>query len=137
MRLARSALVVMLLASLVGSIAFDGAAAAPSDAALSGLWDRDDGLGGVRIAPCGEALCGDVVWLKHPEGPAHVGERLLYGLRRTAEATWTGSAVNPEDRGTYAGTVRLAGDHLTMEGCAAFGLICRSVGLTRAALPHR
>lgn len=97
-----------------------------------GMWDRDDGLGGVRIAPCGADLCGHVVWLKEANGPAFIGEKVLFGMRQTSADTWSGSAHNPEDGRDYAGTMTLAGDRLLTRGCVFGGLICRSVGLTRA-----
>lgn len=121
---------VLILATLAASFAVP-AGAAPGQGP-TGVWNRDDGLGGVRIAHCGAALCGHIVWLKNPEGPGHVGQRVLYDMRKTAENSWAGSAHNPEDGGTYAGTMILAGDRLSTRGCALGGAICQTVGLTRA-----
>lgn len=118
----------LLLLGLAGQ--FAAAAEGPT-----GRWDRDDGLGGVRIAPCGEALCGRIVWLKEPNGPARIGELVLFDMRRTAENLWSGSAHNPEDGRDYAGTMMLDGERLITRGCVFGGLICKSVDLTRAAAP--
>ncbi len=49
----------------------------------------------------------------------------------TAENTWTGSANNPEDGRTYAGTMTLTDSRLLTRGCIFGGLICRSVSLIR------
>ena len=97
-----------------------------------GVWNRDDGLGGVKIAPCGDAICGHVVWLKMPNGPAYIGQEVLFDMRQTAPNIWSGSAHNPEDGRDYAGTMTLDGDRLLTRGCVFGGLICRTVGLTRA-----
>lgn len=97
----------------------------------AGRWDREDGLGGIEITPCGEALCGRITWLRDTDTPARVGQEVLYDMRRTAEETWTGSASNPEDGRTYAGTMTLAGSRLLTKGCILGGLICRSVALSR------
>lgn len=107
------------------------AVAAAPDVDPSGRWDREDGLGGIEITSCGETLCGHITWLKDAGTPAHVGQEVLYDMRRTAEETWTGSASNPEDGRTYAGTMILAGSRLLTKGCIMGGLICRTVALSR------
>lgn len=117
--------------ALVSLLALVTSAGAAAPDIPDGLWNRDDGLGGVRFSPCGPAMCGDVVWLKDPQGPAHVGERLLYDMRETAANTWEGRAHNPEDGRDYDGTLTVDGDHMTTKGCV-LGFICRSVTLTRA-----
>ena len=40
-------------------------AAAPPEI---GLWYDDTGKGAVKISPCGNRLCGHIVWLKDPVG---------------------------------------------------------------------
>lgn len=109
-----------------------GASAIAAEGGPTGLWDRDDGLGGVRIVPCGGALCGHVVWLRDEGGPAHIGQRVLFGMHRTGQDTWSGSAVNPSDGQTYAGTMTLSGSRLLTRGCALGGMVCQSVALSRA-----
>lgn len=104
---------------------------ATPDLAPTGRWDREDGLGGIEITSCGEALCGRITWLRDTDTPAHVGQEVLYDMRRTTEETWTGSANNPEDGRTYAGTMTMEGTRLLTKGCILDGLICRSVALSR------
>ncbi len=127
-RLRHAGLAVAFLAGIASPA---GPTSATTESA-TGMWDRVDGLGGVRIAPCGGALCGHVVWLRDRAGPASIGQRVLYGMRRSAANTWTGSAVNPADGQTYAGTMTLEGSRLLTRGCALGGLVCQSVWLTRA-----
>lgn len=119
------------VAVLAATLLAAGLALAASEDGATGTWNRVDGLGGVRIARCGTALCGDVVWLKDTAGPAHIGQRVLYDMRRTAANTWAGSAVNPADGQTYAGTMTVSGSRLLTRGCALGGMICQSVWLTR------
>jgi uncharacterized protein (DUF2147 family) len=60
------------LASIAAAVLF-GAAFAQTPGAppaappnYSGLWYDDTGQGAVEIAPCGDRLCGRIVWLKTP-----------------------------------------------------------------------
>jgi len=99
---------------------------------VTGVWQRDTGASRVRFAKCGEALCGTIAWLKDPDGPAKLGQRIFYDMRPNGANKWAGSAFNPEDGKTYSGTMTLAGDTLTTAGCIMGGLICRTVKWTRA-----
>lgn len=125
----RSVSAACLAASFV--LSATAACFATPNFAPTGRWDREDGLGGIEIRSCGEALCGRIIWLRDTGTPAHIGQEVLYDMRRTADYTWTGSANNPEDGRTYAGTMTLSGARLMTKGCILGGLICRSVALTR------
>lgn len=116
--------VLLALASIAG-----GGALAQD---VTGTWLRDSGASRVRFAKCGEAMCGTLAWLKDPNGPAKVGQRIFYDMKPSGAGKWSGSAFNPEDGKTYAGTMTLAGDKLTTAGCVLGGLICRSVVWNRA-----
>lgn len=111
-------------------------ALAPADAALAGdptgVWLRDNGNSKVRITPCGDALCGSIVWLRDSGGPAHLGQRVFYGMKPSGENSWRGNAHNPEDGKTYSGSMTLSGNSLTTSGCVLGGLICKSVHWSRA-----
>ncbi|WP_083269520.1 DUF2147 domain-containing protein [Bosea vaviloviae] len=99
---------------------------------VTGTWLRDTGASRVRFAKCGEAVCGTIAWLKDPNGPAKVGQRIFYDMKPAGAGKWSGSAFNPEDGKTYSGTMTLAGEALTTSGCVLGGLICRSVKWSRA-----
>jgi len=98
---------------------------------VTGTWLRDNGESKVSIAPCGEALCGSVTWVKDPDDQAGVGKRVFYDMVSAGENKWKGKAFNPEDGKTYTGTMTLNGDRLTTAGCVLGGLICRSVNWLR------
>ena len=122
-----------LLAPALGALTLVMSASAVRAASgATGFWNRDDGLGGVRIAACGEVLCGHVVWLRDKDSPAFIGQKVLFDMRQTTSDSWSGTAHNPEDGRDYAGTMTLAGDRLVTRGCLFGGLICKSVELTRA-----
>jgi uncharacterized protein (DUF2147 family) len=121
------------LTRLLGSAALLLACAGPASAQdVTGTWLRDTAASRVRFAPCGDALCGTLSWLKDPNGPAKVGQRIFYDMKPNGAGKWSGTALNPEDGKTYSGTMTLAGDALTTSGCVLGGLICRSVKWSRA-----
>jgi uncharacterized protein (DUF2147 family) len=117
---------VMLATMLVGTLA--GAASAED---ANGVWLRDSGNARIRVAACGGALCGTLVWVKDPNGPGKVGQRVLIDMKPAGSNEWRGTAFNPEDGKTYTGTMSLAGNQLTTAGCALGGLICKSVSWQR------
>jgi uncharacterized protein (DUF2147 family) len=96
-----------------------------------GEWTRENGLARIRIAPCGDGLRGDIVWLKIATGPAKLGQRVFYGMKPQGDQVWKGNAFNPEDGKTYSGEMRLSGGMLTTAGCALGGLICKSARWNR------
>lgn len=108
---------------------FLAAGSAPGVAAeLDGTWQRKDtGASRVRFTKCGDAFCGTIIWLKDPNGPAKVGQRIFYDMKPNGDGRWAGKAFNPEDGKTYSGKVSVSGKQMTTEGCALGGLICRSV----------
>ncbi|MDU0340141.1 DUF2147 domain-containing protein [Bosea rubneri] len=99
---------------------------------VTGTWLRDSGASKVRLAKCGDAVCGTISWLKDSSGPAKLGQRIFYDMKPSGAGKWSGSAFNPEDGKTYSGTMTLAGDTLTTAGCVMGGLICRSVKWSRS-----
>lgn len=118
----RSATAVLLL--VLGA---DTALAADA----TGVWLRDTGASRVRIAPCGDALCGSIVWLRDKSGPAKLGQRVFFDMKAQGAGRWSGSAFNPEDGKTYSGTMSVSGNTLTTSGCVLGGLICRSANWSR------
>ncbi len=99
---------------------------------LSGEWARDDGKAKVRFSPCGGATCGSITWVRDPNDPGKVGQRVFFDLVPAGENAWTGSAFNPEDGKNYTGKVTMSGASLLTKGCVFGGLICKSVAWHRA-----
>jgi uncharacterized protein (DUF2147 family) len=103
----------------------------PAIADPSGTWLRDNGNSRVRLAPCGDAICGTIVWLKDADTASKVGQRVFFDMKPNGENKWSGKAFNPEDGKTYSGNMTLSGRSLTTSGCVLGGIICRSVNWSK------
>jgi len=105
--------------------------------APNGVWLTQDGDAHVRIAGCGDALCGTIVWVKdpidsetgRPETDKHnpdpakrnrsiVGTTIMFGMRPSGAGRWSGQFYNTRDGQTYAGNLIVTGDTtVKAEGC--------------------
>src|SRR6516225_6620570 len=96
---------------------FVGTAVAPAQAADAlGTWFTGDKESQVRIVNCGGALCGNLVWLKEPNGPNQ----------------WSGEVYNASDGKTYSGSFTLTGPNTAdLKGCV-LSILCKSQTWTRA-----
>lgn len=116
----------------IGALALPLVSSVTAQAAdATGVWLRDNGHSRVRFAPCGDAICGTVVWLRDSSGNSKVGQRVFYNMKPTGANAWSGNAFNPDDGKTYNGKMTLSGNTLTTSGCVLGGLICRSVSWSR------
>ena len=112
-----------------------GALAGPASAAdVTGLWATPTNGGHVEISRCGASLCGKLVTSNQirtnpalkdirNQDAAQQG-RTLKGLLLLSDFTggpakWSGGKVyNPDDGGTYAGTLEMVSDtQLKLKGC--------------------
>ena len=94
-----------------------------------GIWLHDNKRIELEITPCGEKLCGKLVWFKWPNDAQGLplvdlnnpdaalrarpllGLPVLNGLRRTGTNTWEdGSIYNPDDGATYIASMLMQGD---------------------------
>lgn len=135
---------------LLVALALPLTAISPAMAAdVTGLWATEAQKSHVRIEPCGERLCGVIVWLKEPNDDqgrpkrdifnqdesqrdrAIVGLRLLSGFEMSGGASWSGGRIyNPEDGKTYKSKISLQDDKtLKVEGCVL--IFCKSQIWTR------
>lgn len=121
----------LLAASALSFLALGPAVALAADA--TGIWLRDTGASKVKIAPCGAALCGYIVWLKDAAtSPAKMGEKIFFDMKSDGDNSWEGSAYNPENGKTYTGKMSLSGNTLTTKGCVLGGIICKTIVWSRA-----
>jgi uncharacterized protein (DUF2147 family) len=105
---------------------------APAAADPSGTWLRENGGARVRMAKCGDAICGTITWLKDPANTkSKVGQRVFFDMKPNGADAWAGKAFNPEDGQTYSGKITLSGSSMTTAGCVAGGWICRSVSWSK------
>jgi uncharacterized protein (DUF2147 family) len=63
---------LLMLAPLLflSTAALFAQSAPPAQTELAGIWYDDTGNGAIEIQPCGDRLCGRIVWLKNPTDKA-------------------------------------------------------------------
>ncbi len=101
-------------------------------AELAGEWWTPGFNARVRIEPCGDAVCGRIVWMwdETPKGIADtgqlIGKPVIEKMRAVAASRWAeGRLYNPEDGRDYKGTLHLRSrNHLVVEGCVLF--VCQT-----------
>lgn len=104
---------VAYAAFLLLGLLHPGAAAQAPAADVTGVWIDHTGQGAVEIAPCGERICGQVVWLKNPShksknGKLICGTQILGDLRREGSNAWeSGWIYNPEDEERFSAALKL------------------------------
>jgi uncharacterized protein (DUF2147 family) len=116
-----------------------------------GTWYTADKDSQVRIANCGGALCGALVWLKEPNDPATgrpktdknnadtskqgrplLGVQIVLAMKPNGPNVWSGDVYNATDGRTYSGGFTMTGDNTAeLKGCVMGGLICKSQTWTR------
>lgn len=137
---------------LAGLLALPQGARAANDPA-TGLWLVESGKAIVELSPCGDTLCGKIVWLENPKGEDgqprkdvnNVDEskrsRKLCGLdlvgnfTRDAPGEWSnGFIYNGEDGKTYTANIALQPDgRLKLRGYVGLPLLGKTQYWTRVA----
>ena len=116
-----------------------------------GTWLTENGRSRVRVADCGGALCGTIVWLKEPSDPETgrpktdknnadaskrgrplIGVPIVISMKPNGPNKWSGQVYNAEDGKTYSGNLTEHGPtSVRLEGCALGGLVCKGQNWTR------
>jgi uncharacterized protein (DUF2147 family) len=117
----------------------------------TGTWLIEDSTAKVRIFPCGEAICGNVVWLSQPIDAATgkpqtdklnadpqlrnrpmLGVAVFLRLRRNSEENrWLGGIYYPDDGNTYEGGILfMEPTRLKVDVCVS--IYCHSEFWTRS-----
>ena len=129
--------------ALIGLLMVLTAAAQPRAAApIEGYWKNPIGSAIIAIAPCGDALCGKVVWASERgrrevarNNSNIVGATVLTRLR-FADNRWAGQLYIPDDNIHVSAKLQLVNaEQLKLTGCGLVGLICRTQVWTRADEP--
>lgn len=135
-------------AGLIG-IAFAVAFLSSAHADPTGTWLTEGGKSRVMIQPCGEKICGKIVWLsesRNADGSEKLDihnkdeslrERSIMGLElltdfvAAGDVKWTeGEIYNPEDGKTYRSELELTDSGtLKVTGCVFF--FCKTQTWTR------
>jgi uncharacterized protein (DUF2147 family) len=116
-----------------------------------GVWLTQTGNSRIRIADCGGALCGTIIWLKEPNDPETgkpktdkhnsdaskrnrplIGVQIVLGMKPAGNGKWSGQVYNAEDGKTYSGNLTFSGGNgLQLQGCALGGLVCKGQNWTK------
>ena len=121
----------LLTSILAAALAFAPSAASAASP-LEGLWRNPKGSVVVRIAPCGQQLCGKVVRAtakarsKAAEGGTDqlLGTTILSNITPAGANRWKGRVFLPKQNTHATGNLRLSGRQLTVEGCLLL-VICK------------
>ena len=143
--MAKSMMPWVVLLGLAISITVGGSAYANPQ----GMWLTEGGKSHVKIEPCGEKLCGAIVWLKEPnndDGSAKldinnendslrdrpiVGLRMLTNFVEKGAGKWdSGKIYNPEDGKTYSSKIEIA-DPKTLKVSGCVFIFCKTQTWTR------
>ena len=103
-------------------------AAASAEAGLEGRWTNPKRSVIVRVARCGEALCGTVSWASasNRDKGTKPGTRVLSDLRPLGDGVYKGRAFEPKRRINGSAVVRqVSPDVMVVKGCAMMGLFCK------------
>jgi uncharacterized protein (DUF2147 family) len=81
-------------------------AASPAMAADEplGVWVNDTGRGAIEIKPCGDKLCGHVVWVKDTADGEGCGRQIIGDLTSSGSGVWGGDDAwiySPEKKKKY------------------------------------
>jgi len=130
---------------IFASLLIAAATAIAQPSPIQGYWKNPIGSAIIAIAPCGDSLCGKVVWAS-ARGRREVakntsnvvGSTVLTGLR-PSRGRWNGSLYIPDDDVHVAARLQpLANGRMKLTGCAFMGLFCRTQIWTRVdSLPKR
>jgi len=138
---------IFALAAVIALTSSEGVRAAEPN----GTWLTQTGGSRIRMADCGGALCGTIIWLKEPNDPETgkpktdknnsdsakrsrplLGVQIVLGMKPAGAGKWTGQVYNAEDGKTYSGNLTWSGgDSLQLQGCALGGLVCKSQTWTK------
>jgi len=132
---------LVVLAALAPTFfsALSAKAASPTDQSF-GIWRNPQNSVHVRAEPCGDRMCGVVVWAnaKATADAARGGTTLLIGatlfkdFRLQAPGLWRGKVFVPDIGKTFSGTIEVINsDQLKGSGCLIGRVGCRSQVWTR------
>jgi len=108
-----------------------GATAATADP-IEGLWQTQPDEGAfahVTIAPCGAAYCGTISrtfkGTQEYQSP-NIGRQIIINMAPQGGGKYQGQVWRPSNDKIYAGKATVSGTQMSLSGCVAGGLLCKS-----------
>ena len=131
-----------IIALLLATLALGGPAlaAVPSKHPSYGVWHNPANSVHVAARPCGDKMCGVVVWANAKAkadaakggNPKLVGMNLFEDFTQVDDTHWKGKVYVPDIDKTFSGTVTVVNHNtLTGKGCLIGGIGCKSQTWTR------
>ena len=120
----------LLTAAAVLALSVGAAGAEP----LLGMWrtapDDNNHTGLIKVAPCGDKLCGTLVKVYDANGKEidsdNIGRKIISETVPEGGGEYKGKVYSPDRDKTYKSQLQLNGDTLKVKGCILF--ICRDGG---------
>lgn len=125
---------VIASAFVVSSLmpAMVASASAASDP--TGIWINDTGRGAIEIKPCGNALCGNVVWVKDTVDAKGCGKQIIGNVAPVGDGRWDNGWIYSPERGRKFDVELkpLADGTLRVTGYAGLRFLSKTMIWTRA-----
>lgn len=108
-----------------------GAGAAAADP-IEGVWQTQPDEGAfahVTIAPCGNAFCGAISRTFKDETEyqsPNIGRQIVIDMAAQGGDSYEGKIWRPANNKIYMGKAKVSGDRMSLSGCVAGGLLCKS-----------
>lgn len=124
---------VHLIAPVVLGAALLVAPAAHAASDPTGVWFNDTGRGAVEIKPCGNALCGHVVWVKDQADVKGCGKQIIGEAERQEGGVWdNGWIYSPEQKKRFDVELKVIEGKLRVVGYVGTKLFSRTMYWTKA-----
>jgi uncharacterized protein (DUF2147 family) len=127
---------VTIIASAFAVSSLIPAAVASASAASdpTGIWINDTGRGAIEIKPCGNALCGNVVWVKDTADAKGCGKQIIGNVAPVGGGLWDNGWIYSPERGRkYNVELKpLANGTLRVTGYAGLRFLSKTMIWTRA-----
>lgn len=115
---------------IAAALAVAGTAAAADP--IEGVWQTQPDEGAfahVTVAPCGGAFCGTIT-RTFKDGAEfqspNLGKQIVRNMAPQGGGEYSGQVWRPANDKVYNGKASVSGDRMSLSGCVAGGLICKS-----------
>lgn len=101
----------------------------------TGIWINDTGRGAIEIKPCGDKLCGNVVWVKSDADAKGCGKQIIGDVVSAGGGHWGNGWIYSPERGRKYNVelTPLANGTLRVTGYAGFRFLSKTMIWTRAS----